>query len=61
MSILPVVREIRDRHVDRAQPPASTAVQVGALFRPGYLVEIDALAVVQDMPGNQSAEVSSST
>jgi enamine deaminase RidA (YjgF/YER057c/UK114 family) len=46
-----VVREIRDRHVDRAQPPASTAVQVAALFRPGYLVEIDALAVVQDMPG----------
>ena len=48
MSILPVVREIRDRHVDRAQPPASTAIQVGALFRPGYLVEIDALAVVED-------------
>lgn len=50
MSILPTVREIRDRHVDRAQPPASTAVQVGALFRPGYLVEIDALAVVEDGP-----------
>jgi enamine deaminase RidA (YjgF/YER057c/UK114 family) len=48
MSFLPVVREIRDRHVDRSQPPASTAVQVAALFRPGYLVEIDALAVVQD-------------
>ena len=46
MSILPVVREIRDRHVDPAQPPASTAVQVVALFRPGYLVEIDALAVL---------------
>ena len=44
MSILPV-REIRDRHVDRAQPPASTAVQVVSLFRPGYLVEIDDLAV----------------
>ena len=54
MSILPVVREIRDRHVDPAQPPASTAVQVAALFRPGYLVEIDALAVVQDMPEAQS-------
>ena len=49
-SILPTVREIRDRHVDRARPPASTAVQVGALFRPGYLVEIDALAVVDDPP-----------
>ena len=41
MSILPVVREIRDRHVDPAQPPASTAVQVAALFRPGYLVEME--------------------
>src|SRR5262245_37912835 len=50
MSILPVVREIRDRHVDRSKPPASTAVQVGALFRPGYVVEIEALAVVQDEP-----------
>ena len=47
-SILPAVREIRDRHIDRAQPPASTAVQVAALFRPGYLVEIDALAVVRE-------------
>ena len=46
ISILPVVREIRDRHVDTAQPPASTAVQVGALFRPGYVVEIEALAVI---------------
>ena len=46
MSILPVVREIRDRHIDPARPPASTAVQVAALFRPGYLVEIEALAVV---------------
>jgi len=56
MSILPVVREIRDRHIDPAQPPASTAVQVAALFRPGYLVEIDALAVVQDEAGDRPAE-----
>ncbi len=61
MSILPVVREIRDRHVHRARPPASTAVEVVALFRPGYLVEIEALAVVEDMPGDRSAEMSSST
>ena len=56
MSILPVVREIRDRHIDPAQPPASTAVQVAALFRPGYLIEIDALAVVQDKGDDRSAE-----
>jgi enamine deaminase RidA (YjgF/YER057c/UK114 family) len=46
IGILPVIREIRDRHVDTANPPVSTAVQVGALFRPGYVVEIEALAVV---------------
>jgi enamine deaminase RidA (YjgF/YER057c/UK114 family) len=46
ISILPVVREIRDRYVDTDRPPASTAVQVVALFRPGYLIEVDALAVV---------------
>ncbi len=46
VSILPAVREVRDRYVDTARPPASTAVQVAALFRPGYLLEIEALAVV---------------
>ena len=56
MSILPVVREIRDRHVDHLQPPASTAIQVVALFRPRYLVEIDALAVVQDSPAGSSVD-----
>lgn len=45
---LPVVREVRDRYIDTVQAPASTAVQVGALFRPGYLVEIDPLALVSD-------------
>lgn len=47
MAILPVVREVRNRYVDTAQPPASTAVQVSALFRPGYVVEVEALAVVR--------------
>ena len=61
MSILPAVREIRDRHIDRTRPPASTAIQVAALFRPGYLVEIEALAVVTDVPGNHLPEESSST
>lgn len=47
MAILPVVREVRNRYVDTARPPASTAVQVSALFRPGYVVEVEALAVVR--------------
>ena len=46
ISYLPVIREVRDRYVGTANPPASTAIQVGALFQPGYMLEIDALAVV---------------
>jgi enamine deaminase RidA (YjgF/YER057c/UK114 family) len=46
IAILPVVREVRNRYLDTAGPPASTAVQVSALFRPGYLLEVEALAVV---------------
>jgi enamine deaminase RidA (YjgF/YER057c/UK114 family) len=43
---LPDVREVRDRFVDRKRPPTSTAVQVVRLFRPEYLLEIDAVASV---------------
>jgi enamine deaminase RidA (YjgF/YER057c/UK114 family) len=45
IGVLPAIREVRDRYVDLERPPASTAVQVVGLFRPGYLVEIEALAV----------------
>ncbi len=31
---LPQYREVRDRYIDVQHPPASTAVQVAALFRP---------------------------
>jgi enamine deaminase RidA (YjgF/YER057c/UK114 family) len=48
MSILPVVRQVRDQHVDTQRPPASTAVQVAGLFRPEFLLEVEALAVVSD-------------
>jgi enamine deaminase RidA (YjgF/YER057c/UK114 family) len=46
VSHLPDVREVRDRYVSRAQPPTSTAVQVSRLFRPEFLLEIDAMASV---------------
>jgi enamine deaminase RidA (YjgF/YER057c/UK114 family) len=45
ISHLPAIRAVRDRHIDTERPPASTAVQVGALFQPGYRLEIEALAV----------------
>ncbi len=41
----PALRIVRDEFVNTAQPPASTAVQVSALFRPDVLFELDAVAV----------------
>src|SRR5258708_1824624 len=42
---LPAVREVRDKFVDAANPPASTAVEVKRPFREGLLIEIEAGAV----------------
>ena len=43
---LAMLREVRDTYVNRAAPPASTLVQVAALFTPGILLEVEAVAVV---------------
>ena len=42
---LPKVREIRDEYINTAQPPASTSVEVSALFRPDVMFELDTIAV----------------
>jgi enamine deaminase RidA (YjgF/YER057c/UK114 family) len=47
LSHLPEFREVRDKYVNVNNPPASTAVQVPRLFRPEFLVEIEAVAVVK--------------
>jgi reactive intermediate/imine deaminase len=39
-----VVRDVRDKYVDTARPPASTLVEVRRLVREEFLVEIDAVA-----------------
>jgi enamine deaminase RidA (YjgF/YER057c/UK114 family) len=44
---LPEVRAVRNKYIEAARPPASTAVQVGRLFRPELLLEIDAVAAVE--------------
>src|SRR5579864_3836027 len=41
-------REVRDKYVNVKNPPASTAVQVQRLFRPEFLVEIEAVDVVKN-------------
>ncbi|TDR76440.1 RidA family protein [Paludibacterium purpuratum] len=45
-SLLPVIREVRDRWVDVERPPASSLIGVASLFHPEVLVEVDAFAVV---------------
>jgi reactive intermediate/imine deaminase len=42
---LATVRAIRDEYVDTERPPASTLVQVSALFGPEAMVEIEAVAI----------------
>jgi enamine deaminase RidA (YjgF/YER057c/UK114 family) len=49
---VPKLRAIRDRHVDTAKPPASTLVFVSRLARPGWLVEIEAVASIDGFPWN---------
>lgn len=48
-AFLPAVREARDAFVDVRRPPASTAVQVAALFRPELLLEVEAFAVLPEV------------
>jgi enamine deaminase RidA (YjgF/YER057c/UK114 family) len=47
-SALPAMRQVRDRYVDTGNPPASTLVVVKALFRPEFMVEIEATAIVNE-------------
>ncbi|GHG61028.1 RidA family protein [Streptomyces griseocarneus] len=44
---LPAIRVVRDEYIDAARPPASSAVQVVALFRPELLLEVEAFALVE--------------
>lgn len=46
LSHLDVLREVRDRHVNTAAPPASSLVEVRGLFRPDVLLEVEAVASV---------------
>jgi enamine deaminase RidA (YjgF/YER057c/UK114 family) len=45
---LPAIRAVRDEFIDTARPPASTAVQVVALVRPEFLLEVEAFALAGD-------------
>ncbi|MFF4134338.1 RidA family protein [Streptomyces mirabilis] len=46
MGHMPAVRAARDAHIPADRLPAASAVQVAALVRPEFLMEIEAYAVV---------------
>jgi enamine deaminase RidA (YjgF/YER057c/UK114 family) len=45
---VPKLRAIRDRYVNVENPPAGTLVVVSRLARPGWLIEIEAVAALDD-------------
>lgn len=45
---VPKMRAVRDRYVNKEKPPASTLVVVSRLARPGWLIEIEAIAALDD-------------
>ncbi|HZP26834.1 MAG TPA: RidA family protein [Dehalococcoidia bacterium] len=46
ISQLPILREIRANYLTGEAFPASTAVQVGGLARPEFMIEIEVVAVI---------------
>ncbi|MBM3530690.1 MAG: RidA family protein [Alphaproteobacteria bacterium] len=43
---LPIYREVRDKYVNTAQPPASTTIGIPALARPDALYEVEAIVML---------------
>ena len=43
---LPKMRAIRDGYLNKEKPPASTLVVVSRLARPGWLIEVEAVAAI---------------
>jgi enamine deaminase RidA (YjgF/YER057c/UK114 family) len=46
-AIVPKLRPIRDRYINVENPPASTFLVVARLMRPGWLIEIEAVAAIE--------------
>ena len=44
---VPKLRAIRDRYLNVENPPASTLVVVSRLARPGWLIEVEAVAAIE--------------
>lgn len=48
ISQMQVIREVRNRYLNPARLPASTAVEVRGLVRKEFLLEVEAIAVLND-------------
>jgi enamine deaminase RidA (YjgF/YER057c/UK114 family) len=46
--LVPLLREVRARYVNRENPPASTLIGVSALVGADWLIEIEVVAVITD-------------
>ncbi|MFF4104212.1 RidA family protein [Streptomyces sp. NPDC001903] len=46
IAFVPQILAARDEFIDTERPPASTVVQIVALYRPDLLLEVDALALL---------------
>jgi enamine deaminase RidA (YjgF/YER057c/UK114 family) len=45
---VPIIREIRAKHLNMTNPPASSLVGVAALVVPDWMIEIELVAVVKE-------------
>lgn len=45
---MPAIRAAREAHIPAGRLPAASAVQVAALVRPEFLMEIEAYAILPD-------------
>jgi len=45
---VPMLREVRQKHLNRGSPPANTLLVVASLARPELLLEIESVAVLQN-------------
>ena len=46
MAHLPIFREVRDRYLNTAAPPASTTIAISKFARDGALIEVEAIAIM---------------
>jgi enamine deaminase RidA (YjgF/YER057c/UK114 family) len=53
---VPLLREVRMKHLDPAHPPANTLLVVSSLARPDLLIEIEAVAVLRNAVRLTTAE-----